>query len=567
LWHLTGNQTAREYLHTTAASLCTRFNAKVGCLRSWNNAAKEPSNWFKVIADNLMNLELLWWAGNDTGNSTFTAIAHSHTRRMMRDLFQPFNPGCAWHLITYDESTGSVLNRSSTPQGLGLNTVWSRGQAWAINGFVIAHRFTGEAAYLAQALAAADCFLRLLGACCGEGTPFLGVPLWDFNVTGDARWVDTSAAMIAAEALVELSWSAGAAGPRYLAAAMDLIGAVETHFVFADKENDAVIKNGTVTFPLAGISIIYGEFYHLVASMKLDATPRALREAAEALRRPTRPRRGGGNVYAVSLNGTNNEANFVRVSLDTFELWAGPPLPGVRSIGQCALVSADGGTLWTAAIVNTVAGEGMYLLGIDTAAGCVTHMLNTSAWPGAGGGHVLVEELFTAAGGGLLVVARVLRGPQLLLAWSGDPAASPTLLGALNMSGGDFAFDAASQRLFEVVPGVNDDDSGMMVTFTSGPGAPAPVGSIPLAAHFGFPQYLGPRKALVGLSLIVGGPNGYARNVTLLDPRSFYAPLYFFPLFRAHSRPLPPPHLFRHQLPRASIQYRHRGDARPGRAR
>ena len=230
---------------------------------------------------------------------------------------------------------------------------------------------------------------------------------------------------------------------------------------------------------------------------------------------------GSGNVYAISLNGTNNEANFLRVSLASFALWAGPPLPGVRNIGQCALVSADGATFWTSAIVDTAeAGEGMFLVGLDTSSGAVTHLLNTSTWPGVeAGGHALVEELFPAPGGGLLVVARVLRGAQLLLSWSGEAGALPVLRGALNTSGGDLAFDGATQRLFEVVPGANDDDSGTLLTVSTGPGAPSATGSIPLSAHFGFPQWLGPRKALVGLSLTVAA-NGYARNVTLLDPRT-----------------------------------------------
>ena len=188
LWHLTKDPTAREYLVTTADSLSTRFSPIVGCLRSWNTPKSLPADYFEVIADNLLNLELLWWAGQETGNATYTNIAHSHSRHMIRDLFQPFNPGCAWHLITYSGSTGKVLNRSSTPQGLGLNTVWARGQSWALNGFTIAHRFTREAEYLLQAEQAADCFLRLLAQCCGESTAFHWAPLWDFKcVWGLAR--------------------------------------------------------------------------------------------------------------------------------------------------------------------------------------------------------------------------------------------------------------------------------------------------------------------------------------------------------------------------------------------
>jgi unsaturated chondroitin disaccharide hydrolase len=269
LWHLAKDATARDYLVTTADSLCTRFSPLIGCLRSWNS----PAPTFEVIADNLMNLELLWWAAAETGNGTYSAIARSHANKMMRDLFQPFNPGCAWHLVTYNQDTGALLNRSSTPQGLGLNTVWSRGQAWSVNGFTIAYRYTRDAAYLAQARAAADCFIRLLTACCGN-SQYNWAPLWDFNVTAPHISVDTSAMMVAAEAIVELSWYvAGAEGKAYYDFAAQLLAAAEEHWLFAGSENDAVLRNGTVTYPNAGISIVYADYYLLAAKMKFDATP------------------------------------------------------------------------------------------------------------------------------------------------------------------------------------------------------------------------------------------------------------------------------------------------------
>ncbi len=219
-----------------------------------------------------MNLELLWWAAAETGNTTYSDIANSHSRRMIKDLFQPFNPGCAWHLITYNQNTGALLNRSSTPQGLGLNTVWSRGQAWAINGFTTAYRYTRDPAYLAQARAAADCFIRLLTLCCANSV-YNYAPLWDFNVTAPHVSVDTSAMFVAAEAIVELSWyTEGQAGQDYLAFARQLVEAGQTHYLFDAQENDAVLRNGTVTYPLAGVSIVYADYYFLAAKMKLDAT-------------------------------------------------------------------------------------------------------------------------------------------------------------------------------------------------------------------------------------------------------------------------------------------------------
>ena len=228
---------------------------------------------FEVIVDEMVCLELLWWAAADTGNATIAAIAHSHARRMIADAFQPFNPGCAWHLITYDDASGAVLNRSSTPQGLGRDTVWARGQAWALNGFVIAFRYTGDPAYLAQAQAAADCFMRLLTQCCGNAR-YRWAPLWDFNATAPHDSVDTSALAIAAEGIVELSaYTRGAKAAAYYAFAKQLLEAARDFYLFGAKDSDAVLKNGTTTFPQTGVGVVYGDYYLLQAQIKFDATP------------------------------------------------------------------------------------------------------------------------------------------------------------------------------------------------------------------------------------------------------------------------------------------------------
>ena len=233
-----------------------------------------------------MNLELLWFAGTFSGNATILAIANSHAKSMMRDLFQPASMsggGCVWHLLTYNFDTGALLNRSSTPQGLGLNTIWSRGQAWTVNGFAIAHRFTGDASYLAQAQAAAECYIRSVSACCGPASGYAWAPLWDFNATAPQLAVDTSAAMIAASGIIEIAWSSDAATrARYLAFAKTTMDAVLGRYSFAPGANDAVVNNGTVAYPGYGISIIYADYYLMEAAMRFDATPSAWRDEAAA---------------------------------------------------------------------------------------------------------------------------------------------------------------------------------------------------------------------------------------------------------------------------------------------
>src|SRR5687768_11399259 len=58
-------------LINSARSLSSRFNANVGCIKSWNS---KPGD-FLVIIDNMMNLELLFWATKQTGDSSFYKIA------------------------------------------------------------------------------------------------------------------------------------------------------------------------------------------------------------------------------------------------------------------------------------------------------------------------------------------------------------------------------------------------------------------------------------------------------------------------------------------------------------
>ena len=98
-------------------------------------------------------------------------------------------------------------------------------------------------------------------------------PLWDFNATTAAQArIDTAAMAIAAEGIAELSgFTPGARGTAYYAFARQLLDAAQQHHVFSPAENDAVLRNGTTTFPEAGVSIVYGDYYLLQAKVKFDA--------------------------------------------------------------------------------------------------------------------------------------------------------------------------------------------------------------------------------------------------------------------------------------------------------
>ncbi|CAF3610682.1 unnamed protein product, partial [Adineta steineri] len=126
-----------EYLQiilTTANSLSTRYSPIVRCTRSWDS--KEG---FVVIIDNMMNLELLFEASNQTNNRTWYDIAWQHANRTMYEHFRTDNS--TYHVVEYNETDGSVL-RKYTAQGYADWSTWSRGQAWAVHGFTTAYRYT-----------------------------------------------------------------------------------------------------------------------------------------------------------------------------------------------------------------------------------------------------------------------------------------------------------------------------------------------------------------------------------------------------------------------------------------
>lgn len=279
-YKITGNSTAKAIVYQTAQSLATRYSPIVHCTQSWG-VHPPPNHQFEVIADNMMNLELLWWTGYEFNNQTLLDIANNHSHKMITDLFQPFLSGVVWHLIIYNDTTGDILSRSSTPQGLAVNSVWSRGQAWIVNGFTIAYRFTQNNDYLLAAQNASDAFIRLLTNCCGN-TVYNWAPFWDFNVTAPNINVDTSAAMIATSGIIELAWYTTDSNKRsaYLAFAKTVLDEVTANYMFDPSENDAVLKNGTVTYPTAGISIIYADYYLLQAITRWEATPTWMKDEA-----------------------------------------------------------------------------------------------------------------------------------------------------------------------------------------------------------------------------------------------------------------------------------------------
>jgi unsaturated chondroitin disaccharide hydrolase len=194
-YRLTQDAHYRAVLLEAARTLSTRFNPKVGAIRSWDH---HRERWaFPVIIDNLLNLELLFAATRLSGDSSFYKIAVAHANTTLRNHFRP--DYSSFHVVDYDSATGRVLQKT-THQGYADASAWARGQGWALYGYTMCYRETHNPAYLAQAEHVADFILH------HPHLPQNLVPYWDFNDPAIPRAPrDASAGAIIASGLLELS--------------------------------------------------------------------------------------------------------------------------------------------------------------------------------------------------------------------------------------------------------------------------------------------------------------------------------------------------------------------------
>lgn len=220
-WELTGERSYKDVVLQSAKTLITRYNPKVKCIRSWDH---NRDKWrYPVIIDNLMNLEMLFWATQETGDSTYYKIAVNHANTTMKNHFRA--DYSSYHVVDYDPETGAVRAKQ-TAQGFSDDSFWSRGQGWGLYGYTMCYRFTKNPAYLAQARHIADFFFGL------PNLPEDLIPYWDMkapDIPGTSR--DASAAAIMASALYELSaYTSPESGKRYKEIADKIIDSLNKHY-------------------------------------------------------------------------------------------------------------------------------------------------------------------------------------------------------------------------------------------------------------------------------------------------------------------------------------------------
>jgi unsaturated chondroitin disaccharide hydrolase len=192
---LTGDEDACRGAVRAAGLLAERYNAQGRFLLAWNSGSNNHHHQGRMIIDCMENLNLLFWAAQQTGQPRYRDIAMGHANTTIENIVRA--DGSTYHSFVFDPHTGAAL-RGETVQGFAHDSCWSRGQSWGIHGFAMAYRYTGDERYRATAAQLADYALARL--------PDDGVPYWDYLLAdGAPRFRDSSAGAIMAAGLFLLA--------------------------------------------------------------------------------------------------------------------------------------------------------------------------------------------------------------------------------------------------------------------------------------------------------------------------------------------------------------------------
>lgn len=247
-----------EIILNSAKSLASRYSPVVKAIRSWDSAPDD----FLVIIDNMMNLDLLFWATRFSGDSSFYKIAVEHANTTLKNHFR--KDYSTYHVVNYDPVTGSVKEKK-THQGAFDESSWARGQAWALYGYTLMHKETGDRKYLDLANNIASLILL------HPSMPEDGIPLWDFDTPQEAGdYKDASAGAIIASALIELAKYAPLKQRNYIKRAEFILSSLSTPPYFASYKTNGgfLLKHSVGHLPRnseVDVPLTYADYYFVEA--------------------------------------------------------------------------------------------------------------------------------------------------------------------------------------------------------------------------------------------------------------------------------------------------------------
>lgn len=261
--YATGDESLFENAMTAAETFTQRWNPRGEYLLAWGNVHGTPRQRGQINIDLMMNLSLLFWASDYSGDSNFARIATRHARTTRLVLIRPDDSTV--HVADFNPDTGAYL-RPETLQGLSHASCWSRGQAWALYGYAEAYRRTGQPVFLYTA--------RRLAQYVIKNAPEDKVPYWDYDSLDIPNtYRDSSAAAVYASGLLELADAETdqALAERWRNEAVEITTSLYKNYTTHGDDMASILKHATHFERIgnADHGLIYGDYYFLETLLRL----------------------------------------------------------------------------------------------------------------------------------------------------------------------------------------------------------------------------------------------------------------------------------------------------------
>lgn len=260
-YEITGIESMRDTALKAADKLLERYNEKGKYIQAWGKYGEKSEQ--RLIIDTMMNLELLYWASNETGDSKYEDAAYEHAKTTAMVITRP--DASTHHTYYINPKTGNP-SHGKTSQGLSDDSAWARGQAWGIYGFVKSHIYTDDPLFKEEGKKITNYFLNHL--------PDDYVCYWDLSFTDGNEPRDTSAAAIAASALITCAKQYDDKdSDTYTYASHAILRSLMNEYTTKETDgSNAVLLGGVYSKPGnlgVGESLIWGDYYYMEALMKL----------------------------------------------------------------------------------------------------------------------------------------------------------------------------------------------------------------------------------------------------------------------------------------------------------
>lgn len=267
-YKLTGMEKAKKAALLAADNLISRFQPVGEFIQAWGEMGAKDN--YRFIIDCLLNLPLLYWAFEETGEEKYRNIAEKHIHTALANVIR--EDDSTWHTFFMDPETGKP-DHGATCQGYKDGSAWARGQAWGVYGTAVGYRYTKREEYIGYFKRVTRYFL--------EHLPEDLCPYWDLGFgDGDDEARDSSSAVIAVCGMLEMSKYLGEEDARYYtSAARKLLRQMIVKYSVKDPEkSNGLLLMGTYskkspynTCTEAGVNecVIWGDYFYMEALHRL----------------------------------------------------------------------------------------------------------------------------------------------------------------------------------------------------------------------------------------------------------------------------------------------------------